>query len=197
MHRFVAVVFAVIASLAGATAHASIIHFTTTMNGAGEAPPTPSTGTGIASLDFDTVLRTLFIQASFTGLSTPTVASHIHCCTALPGAGTALVATTAPSFQGFPLGVTSGTFTTTLDLNLLSSYNPAFVAQHGGTVATAAADLLAGMLAGTSYFNIHTTTFPGGEIRGFLLALPEPWTVGLMGVGLVAIGWSSRRRSAR
>ena len=53
-------------------------------------------------------------------------------------------------------------------MTLASSYNPAFVTAHGGTVAGAEADLLAGLKAGQAYLNIHSSTFPGGEIRGFL-----------------------------
>src|SRR5438477_221647 len=34
------------------------------------------------------------------------------------------------------------------------------------------ADLLAGMRAGTVYGNVHTTNFPGGEIRGQAQLLP-------------------------
>jgi hypothetical protein len=50
----------------------------------------------------------------------------------------------------------------------LSSYNPAFVSANGGTAASAEAALFAGIMAGHAYLNIHTTTFPGGEIEGFL-----------------------------
>jgi hypothetical protein len=49
-----------------------------------------------------------------------------------------------------------------------ASYNPAFVTANGGTTAGAEAALLAGLEAGQAYLNIHTTMFPGGEIRGFL-----------------------------
>lgn len=55
-----------------------------------------------------------------------------------------------------------------------SSYNPAFVAAHGGTVPGAEAALLTGLLAGQAYLNIHTTMFPGGEIRGVLLQARPP-----------------------
>jgi hypothetical protein len=44
------------------------------------------------------------------------------------------VATTLPTFAGFPLGVTSGTYINTLDLTLASSYNPAFVTANGGSM---------------------------------------------------------------
>jgi hypothetical protein len=43
------------------------------------------------------------------------------------------------------------------------------VSSHGGTVASAEAALLDGLRAGQTYLNIHTSMFPGGEIRGVLL----------------------------
>jgi hypothetical protein len=96
------------------------------------------------------------VQVNFAGLLGTTTASHIHCCTAIPSAGTAAVATTVPTFTGFPLGVMSGTYDHTFDMTLLSSYNPAFVSLNGGTAASAEAALFSGMLAGTEYLNIHT-----------------------------------------
>lgn len=38
---------------------------------------------------------------------------------------------------------------------------------NGGTVAGAEAALANGFASGTSYLNVHSTTFPGGEIRSF------------------------------
>jgi hypothetical protein len=132
-----------------------------------ENPPHPeSTATGTAVVTWDTTTNLMTVDVVFSGLTTPDTAAHIHCCVA-PN-GTAGVATTVPTFTGFPTGVTSGTYSHTFDMLNLASYNPAFVAAHGGTAATAAADLLAGLQAGQAYLNIHTTMFPGGEIRGFL-----------------------------
>jgi hypothetical protein len=86
--------------------------------------------------------------------------------------------------------VTSGSYDHTLDMTMASSYNPAFVTDHGGTIPSAEAALLASMKAGTSYLNIHTTLNPGGEIRGFLTAVPEPSSLVLLGaLGLVACAW--------
>jgi hypothetical protein len=145
------------------------------------------------------------VNVVFSGLSAPNTASHIHCCTAVPNTGTAGVATAVPTFTGFPSGVTSGSYDHIFDLALLSSYNPAFVTAHGGTAVPAEADLLAGLVADEAYLNIHSSSFPAGEIRGFLqreqapAAVPEPATLSLLGLGLATSGfrtWRARRRAA-
>jgi hypothetical protein len=175
---------------------AGIITSLVTMTGPNESPANTSPGTGTGTITIDTVLNTMRVQASFSGLTTATTAAHIHCCTTAPGTGTANVATALPTFPNFPLGVTSGTYDMTFDLLMNSSYNPAFVSSNGGgTPAGAEAALIGGIVAGDAYLNIHTNMFPNGEIRGFLLAVPEPGTMMLLSVGLGAclLKWSNRR----
>ncbi|HKG46732.1 MAG TPA: CHRD domain-containing protein [Pyrinomonadaceae bacterium] len=173
-------------------AKADQLVFTTTMTGAQEVPPTGSPGVGSALVTIDTVTNLMTVNVAFAGLLSPSAIAHIHCC-AGPG-GIAIPATTVPSFPGFPVGVTSGTYLQTFDLTLASTYNPAFIAAHGGTVASAEAAFIAGLLNGQTYFNIHTTQFPTGEIRGQLQAVPEPATLLLMGTGLTAAAGVIRRR---
>src|SRR5215510_1476709 len=115
-------------SLLGGTAHANVIVIATSLSGAIEAPPNASPGTGSAVVTLDTVTDLLRVQVTFSGLLGTTTASHIHCCFNIDTSNnTAGVATTTPTFLGFPLGVTSGSYDQTLDLNLASSYNPAFI----------------------------------------------------------------------
>ena len=133
-----------------------------------ENPPHPeSSGAGTALVTWDTVTNQMTVNVVFSGLTAGNTAAHIHCCIDAPG--NAGVATTVPTFTGFPGGVTSGTYSHTFDMLSASSYNPAFVTANGGTAASAAAVLLAGLRAGRTYLNIHTSTFPGGEMRGFLV----------------------------
>lgn len=169
------------------TTFAGTLAYTANLSGLSEVPPNASPATGSAEVVVDTVAQTMFVDVSFSGLLGTTTASHIHCCTASPGAGNAGVATAVPTFTGFPLGVTSGTYTHTFDLTLSSSYNPSFVTANGG-VAGAEAALLAGLAADKTYLNVHSSVFPGGEIRGYLtLAAPEPGTFLLAGAAVLGL----------
>ena len=161
-----------------------------------EVTPTGSPGTGIAFVTIDDVANTMRVVVAFGGLLSPTTASHIHCCTTVPLTGSASVATTVPTFAGFPLGVTTGAYDMTFDLLSLSTYNPAFVTANGGTAAGAMATLLSGLASQRSYLNIHTTLFSGGEIRGFLTAVPEPAEWALLLIGFGGVGVALRRRRA-
>jgi hypothetical protein len=168
--------------LCAGAAHADIFVYTTTLSGAAEAPPNASPGTGFATLTYDNVAHTMRLQATFSGLIGTTTAAHIHAATTLPGQGTAGVATQTPSFAGFPLGVTSGVYDNTYDLSLASSFNASFITNNGGTPASAEAALFASVANGTAYLNIHSSTFGGGEIRGFWTPIPGPGVMGLAGI---------------
>lgn len=171
---------------------ATTITYDATLNSAGNGSGSP--GTGFATVVIDDTANTMKVDVTFSGLVAGTTASHIHCCTTFAGTGTAGVATAVPTFTGFPSGVTSGTYDHTFDLTLLSSYNPTFVTNHGGTTATAEAALLAAMAADRTYLNIHTTTFPGGEISGFLTPAPEPAALSLLLTAIPGALFFRRRR---
>jgi hypothetical protein len=152
-------------------ANAAIVSYTAGLSGPNESPANASPGIGTTQVDIDAVAHTMRVRVTFSGLLGTTTASHIHAPTAVALTGTAGVATTTPTFAGFPLGVTSGTYDNTLDMTLASSYNPSYVTANGGTPATAEAALFASIASGNSYLNIHSTMFGGGEIRGFLVPL--------------------------
>lgn len=161
------------------------------------APEVPgATGSGFVTVVYDDVANTLRIDATWSGLSGTTTVAHIHCCTAVPGTGTVGVAVTPGTLPGFPVGLSEGSYTTSpfLDLSATATYTAAFRMNFGGnTVSGAEAALLAGILSGSAYFNVHTTAFPGGEIRGFLAPVPEPGVLTLLGAAL-ALGTLRRRR---
>jgi hypothetical protein len=154
-----------------------------------------SSGTGTALVTYDSVAHLLVVDTSWANLTGTTTVAHIHCCVDPPG--TVGVATFPGTFPGFPAGVTGGTYhsPTPIDLTLASSYTGGFLTNFGGgTAAGAEAALLAGMLNGRAYLNIHSSFSPGGEIRGFLQQVPEPTTLSLLALGIA--GALLRRRSS-
>lgn len=185
--------------VANSAAHAAVHSYSVLLTGPSEFPVNASPGTGSGSVVYDDLAHTLGLNVTFSGLTGTTTASHIHAPTTISGLGSeaqasaamnAGIATTTPSFAGFPLGVTSGSFGNTLDLTLASSWNPSYVTANGGTTAGAESAFAAALSAGKAYWNIHTSTFGGGEIRGFPTLVPEPATLILASaavLGLLAV----------
>ncbi len=80
----------------------------------------------------------------------------------------------------FAAGV-GGTFASKWDMN--EGQNTTLTAQ------------LPNILAGRSYINFHTVQFPGGEIRGQILAVPDTGsTMILLGLGLLCLVGFARRK---
>ncbi|MGZ8288707.1 MAG: CHRD domain-containing protein [Telluria sp.] len=194
MKRLSLALFAILFLQFAAVAQAGVVSFSANLSGLNEEPQNASPATGLALLSYDDVTNILSFNVTFSGLLGNTTAAHIHCCTMQPFSFNAGVATTLPSFQGFPLGVTSGQFIAELDLLSVTSYSPAFLSANGGTPATAGAALLANLSAGRAYLNIHTSMFAGGEIRGFPVPVPEPGSLALMGLGVSGLIMLRRRR---
>jgi hypothetical protein len=138
----------------------------------------------------------------FTGTQTPfpndnLVAAHIHAAPALSPTGTAPVVW---GFHGSPFNdLNSPTAASLSDCTPFTT--PGAV---GGTCSgtwdtfegNGTTTLLAqvpNILFGVSYINFHTTQFPGGEIRDFLV-VPEPSSFALIGAGLIGFGLLRRRK---
>lgn len=185
---------AAVLAMAG-VAQADILVFTATLSGPAEAPPNISPGTGSSIVTFDTANWTMRVEATWSDLVANVTVAHIHGATALPNEGTAGVMTPTPSFPGFPAGAgsTSGSYDQTFDMNLATSYNPMFLnnPSNAGSVLNARQAVLNALAEGKAYLNIHSSTFTGGEIRGFYV--PGPGAAGLLAVAGVM---AARRRRA-
>jgi hypothetical protein len=193
-----AVAGAVCALVCAAPAQASIV----TYGGTFAPEAMGATGSGSLLLEYDSDGHTLSIEAVWAGLSGLTTNAHIHCCTALPNTGTAGVALAQSGIlPGFPLGVQGGSYSRIIDLTQPNQYGAGFLTASGGTAAGAEQRLMANLASGNAYFNIHSSTFGGGEIRAFVTAVPtavpEPGSLALvLAAAAVAAVTTKGRRSA-
>jgi hypothetical protein len=159
----------------------------------------PSTGIGTGSVLFNSATDTLTVAVAFTGLTSPTAipagvpgAAHIHFGPDPASNGPVIFPFIEPYANNFPLGVTSGTYVTTLTaVSLLPD-----PADGINTFAEA----VNAIETGHTYFNIHTLAFPGGEIAGEITVVPEPASLTLLALGLggaLVFLWRALRLAAR
>ena len=113
--------------------------FETTMAASQEVPPNTSTATGAAEVMFNENTNKLTWKVTYSGLTGPATAGHIH--------GPAPVGQNAGVVVPFPGNLT---------------------AQPIMGEATLTPAQYADLAAGLYYVNIHTARSPGGEIRGQL-----------------------------
>jgi hypothetical protein len=119
----------------------TVLPFTVLLSGAAEIPAVDTTATGLGTLTIDG--SNLTYNISFSGLSGPATAAHIHA----PADATN---NTVPAIFFTVASETSGTIFGT------NSLTP---------------DQLADILNGLAYVNVHTALNPGGEIRGQIVPL--------------------------
>ena len=156
-----------------------------TLLGSNEFPANSSPGTGKFIVTIDAAANTMRVQVTYSGLvaqtaagaPSGTTASHIHASAAHPPLSlinNTGVATTTPTFTGFPqgVGVLAGTYDHTFNMTLATSFNAAYITANGGTPAAAFTALKTQIAEGRAYLNVHSTAFGGGEIRGYLLPCP-------------------------
>jgi hypothetical protein len=154
-----------------ALAHHS--RYTADLTGAAASPPNGSAAIGHAVITIDFDLLTMRVATTFSGLEGTVLSAHIHGPTTESGEGIAGIMTPVPTLNGFPAGVTSGSYDFLFD-NLLdaATYNPAFIAASGGAPNLAMNALFDAVHDGTAYLDIHTSAYNDGEIRGFLFQVP-------------------------
>ena len=131
-----------------ASALATTFSYSATLLGTNEVPPNGSPATGFASIVYDDVAATITVSVSWSGLTAPATAGHIH-----GPATTAQNAGVLFPFSGVPAAITGAIPTQSFAIN-----------------STQVGYLNGALL----YVNIHTSNFPGGEIRGQIYAATTP-----------------------
>jgi CHRD domain len=140
---------------------AETVHFKADLNGSKEVPPSHVTGTGTVTATYDAASKTLSWNGSYSGLTGPATAAHIH--------GPAAVTATARLVVWISENIgqcNRGECVSKTDASAVPLASPF----HGS--ATLADAQLSELIAGMYYVNIHTDTYPAGEIRGQLVKSP-------------------------
>lgn len=174
-------------AIGAASANAGIMTAMFNLSGALEATPNASPAIGIGQIDYDTTDDTFDISLYVVGIPLANLmgaganGSPVHIHLAPPGSNGGIVIDLGflGSFSQSGLGI---------ELSLTD------VAAGGtfGAIVSDPATVQQAFRQGNLYVNIHTTSFPGGEIRGNIPPIPTPATAALMGAaGLLAVG---RRR---
>lgn len=149
----------------GQLAAPGLFAFTANLTGAQEVGPGDPDGIGLALFNFDSAASRVDWLIALENVALPLTGAHIH-------AG-------APGVNG-PVRI---------DFN----------AQLSGSVIDA--DVAAVLADPTNFYaNVHNSNFPGGAVRGQLVepsvvvAVPEPATLVLLGLGLSALVVARRRK---
>lgn len=117
---------------------AETVTYHATLSGASEVPPVTTQGNGTAQATLDTASKMLTYTVTYSGLSGPATAGHIH----------------GPAATGENAGV-------------MIPFKPPLTSPIKGT-ATLTDAQMRDLEAGKTYVNIHTAAHPAGEIRGQL-----------------------------
>jgi len=145
---------------------AAIVNLDATLTGSQEVPPVSTPGSGSATLTLDTDSNELSWDIIFSNLTASPTAAHFH----------------APA----PIGSNAGV---QIDIASISGLTSPLI----GT-ATVTDTQESGILNGLWYINIHTSTFPGGEIRGQVQQIPEPTTMAsILAAGFLGFGPLKRK----
>lgn len=123
-------------SLLAAPGSSQVVTLHVTAEALQETSAVTSSGFGTGTIDVDTAADTADISFTFANLTSATNMAHVH--------GLADPGVAAGILQGLPI---TSPITFTWNYSLLPSEETALVEGH-------------------TYLNIHTTMFPGGEIRG-------------------------------
>ena len=154
---FWAITALAVSMLAAPAAYSQSENFSASLAGANEVPPINSTG----AADFGMTIQpgSITFSLTFSGLSSPLVVAHLHFAPSKVAGGVMIFLCGGGGQPACP-AATSGTITGTITAANVTGPTTQGIAPGNLDAA------LEGVRNGLSYANMHTTMFPGGEIRG-------------------------------
>jgi CHRD domain len=156
-HRFFALGAVVVNLIAAPMVTSQTERFSASLSGANEVPPINSNGMG----NFEMTIRPdgINFSLSFSDLSSPLSVAHLHFAPSKVAGGVMIFLCGGGNQPACP-ATTSGNITGTITAaNVTGPTGQGITAGDLDSALEAVRDRL-------SYANMHTTNFPGGEIRG-------------------------------
>jgi CHRD domain len=130
----------------------TLIAYAADLRGSNEVPPNTSNAFGSAYVTIDTTTKLMTFEVTTSGIVSPTLA-HIHGPNGPPGVNQGVIINFATAASQIPNGRAKGT----IDLTTLSQAN------YDALINTPQ----------NLYVNVHSSAFPGGEVRGQLTTAKE------------------------
>ncbi|MEQ1756849.1 MAG: CHRD domain-containing protein [Vicinamibacterales bacterium] len=146
---------ALVLALAGPSA-AQEIRMIASLTGGEETPGLLTGALGTAEVVIDSQRRSVTVTLNLFNLPTGTTAGHIH-------VGPKGVAGPVVLDFGFPAGRTG-------DMALVFGLGPRDFRPRPDIGINTIDDAIQAIVGGNAYVNVHTTSFPAGEIRGQILS---------------------------
>jgi hypothetical protein len=196
--------------LMAATNASAVFIFTANLTGSQETPPSGSAATAIATFVLNDAMNALTYDVTVLGLDPVRVAPNgVSSLAGNPGGLNDLtrmhIHRAPPAVAGgivFGQIENPGVPATLNDLDDFTILTKTADTLHvtgawdgtEGNGTTLGAEL-GNLFLGGLYLNVHSDVFPGGEIRGQILAVPEPATFALVAIAMLGlIGFGIRRK---
>ena len=138
--------------LPAAAAQAETINARAILGGGEEVPALLTGAVGVADLVIDTETRTIAVEIRMFNIPTATTAGHIH---------VGPKGVSGPVVVDFPIPRDR-----VGDLSVSFTVNVSALRPNPAIGINTMDDVIQALVGGGAYVNIHTATFPAGEIRG-------------------------------
>ena len=180
------IVAVLLLALAAATVRGEILEFNFTLDGSQEVPPVVENSAGAAQLLYDTDTQMFDLDLMVFGIALADLfdvgpnLTPVHIHMAPPGANGPVVV---------DLGYLGSFVDDALGIRL--QLQDELFGGIQGVLETNPDDNEAALFAGDLYINVHTVSYPAGEVRGQIV--PEPAGLGLLAAGGVFATLRRRR----